>query len=72
MSRTKKFPRSVYISEITHNEEQHYTDAEEEYDIDTPVDLIQTNCYNLTRQANINQRRLPIPNNTRLPSDVWS
>ena len=72
MSRTKKSPRSVYMSEITQDDEEHYADAEEGYDIDTTVDVIQNNFHNSTRQANVNQRRPPVPNNTRLPPDAWS
>ena len=34
--------------------------------------MIQTNFHNSTRQANVDQRRPSTPNNTRLPSDVWS
>ena len=60
------------MSEITQDEEEHYTDAEEGYDITTSVDMIQTNLHNLTRQANVNQRRPPATNNTRLPPDAWS
>ena len=52
--------------------EEHYADAEEGYDIDTSVDMIQNNFHNSTRQANSNQRRHPTPNNTRLPSDTRS
>ena len=72
MSRTKKSPRSVYMSEITHDDEEHYADTEEGYDTDTTVDMIQNNFHNSTRQANVNQRRHLVPNNTRLPSDAWS
>ena len=32
----------MYMYDITQDEEQHYTDAEEWYDIDTPVDLLLT------------------------------
>ena len=46
MSKNKKTSRSVYMSEITQDEEDHYVDAEEGYDIATPVDTIQTNYHN--------------------------
>ena len=34
--------------------------------------MIQNNFHNSTRQANVNQRRPPVPNNNRLPPDAWS
>ena len=72
MSRTKKSSRYVYNYEITQDDEEHYADAEEGYDIDTPVEMIQTNFHNSTRQANVNQRRPPAHNKTRIPSNAWS
>ena len=73
MSKTKKPSRSVYMSEITQDDEEHYADAEEGYDIATPVDTIQTNYHSSVRQANITQRQPHAPpNNTRLPPDAWS
>ena len=66
----------MYMSEITHDDEEQYADAEEGYAYDTLIDMIQTNFHNSTRQANVNQRVFPVqppaPNNTRLPSDVCS
>ena len=43
MSKTKKPSGSVYMSEMTQDDEEHYADTEERYDIATPVDIIQTN-----------------------------
>jgi hypothetical protein len=73
MPKSKKPSRPVYMSEITQDGEEHYTDAEEGYDIATPVDTIQTNYHSSARQANVTQRQPPAPNNnTRLPPDAWS
>jgi hypothetical protein len=72
ISKTKKYSRSVYMSEIIQDDGEHYTDAEEEYDIDTTVEMIQANFHNSTRQTNVNQRRHNVPNSTRLPSEAWS
>ena len=61
------------MSEITQDKEDIYADADEVYDITTPVDLIQTNFHDSTRQAHVNQRKFPTTqNNTRLPTDAWS
>ena len=60
------------MSELTYNEDRHSVDDEGVYNIATPVDLIQANFHNSTRQANINQRRPPSQNNTQLPPDAWS
>ncbi len=61
------------MSEITQDDEEHYADAEEGYDIATPVDTIQTNFHSSARQANITHRQPPAPpNNTWLPPDAWS
>ena len=60
------------MSEITHDDEKHCADAEEWYNIDTPVDMIQTKFHNSTKRTNVNQRRSPSPNNARLPLDAWS
>ena len=46
MSKNKKPTRYVYMSEITQDEEKHNADAEEGYDVTTPVDMIQTNLHN--------------------------
>ena len=62
----------MYTSEIPQDDEEHYTDAEEGYNIDTTVDMVQTNCHHSFRQDIANQRRLLTPNNTRLPLEVWS
>ena len=64
------------MSEIIQDDDGHFADTEEGYDIDTPIDMIQTNFHHSTRQVNANQRRTPTrpptPDNTMLPSDVWS
>ena len=60
------------MSEIIQDDEEHYTDAEEEYDIDTPVEMIQANFHNSNRQTNVNQRRHSVTNSTGLPSEAWS
>ena len=39
--RTNKSPRSVYMSDITQDDEEHCANAEEGYGIDTLVDIIQ-------------------------------
>ena len=70
MPRTKKSHRYVYMSEIKQDDEEHYAHAEEGYGIDTPSNMIQTNFHNSTRQDNVNQRKSPAHNNTRLPSDA--
>jgi hypothetical protein len=74
MSKNNKPSRSVYTSEITQYDEEHYADAEEGYDIATPVDTIQTNYHSSSRQAHVTQRQPPVlpQNNTRLPPDAWS
>ena len=42
-------------------------------DITIPVNLIQANFHNSTRQAHISQRIFPpSQNSTRIPSDAWS
>ena len=64
------------MSEVTPDDEEKCADAEEGYDSDTLIDMVQTNFHNSTRQANVDQRRTCtqsfVPNNTRLPSDTWS
>ena len=44
----------MYMYELEYDEDQHCTDDKDVYDIAIPVDLIQDNFYNSTRQANVN------------------
>ena len=72
MSKTNKPRRSVYQAATTFDDDQHLDPDEAIYDIATPVDMIQTNFHDSIRQANVNQRRPPSQNNTRIPPDAWS
>ena len=66
--KTKKSRRSVYQAELVYDDDQHQDNDETIYDITTPVEMIQTNCYDSIRQVNVNQRRAPSQNNTRIHS----